>query len=42
METMNGYDVLEKIYEDSIELKLNIMEASNAEEQYYNNNDKEA
>ena len=42
MDTMNGYDILEKIYEDSIELKLNIMEASNAEEQYYNNNDKEA
>jgi len=42
MDTMNGYDILERIYEDSIELKLNIMEASNAEEQYYDNNDKEA
>jgi hypothetical protein len=42
MDTMNGYDVLEKIYEESIELKLNIMEVSNAEEQYYNYNDKEA
>ena len=37
MDTMNGYDILERIYEDSIELKLNITEVSNAEEQYYDN-----